>query len=595
MTTTDTRREVARMPISGTAPSPRQARSGRLARLLLAASLATVISLIVGAGTASAILTHPTRTSNFSIGGPTECGSEFASQGAANIAVDETRNYIYVVCVRGVQNKGPVVKRFNPNGSPAPFSFKAPYINNNEIIGHPTSPKNEWGANSFSRSILGLSVNNSPNHNGEFVVAGHCPVCGPIGATGRQTVVFSPTGEMIRELPKTELGDSEDAAYDQVGNLYQLDSRSESSMIHKYDAVTLGEVERIFPADADEFVRPESDGDVWTGFAIVLSTAPIKYDASAFTTDTSTKQAETYENDIPLAQRSPFVSPSGFLPIEPSFTQGIDVDLTDDSVYAIEESGIRSWFSGSPEEYAYRNGPAIGAGEVSPSYGTHVDVTSEGEVYVTQGREVWIYGPGVIVPDVHTPAAKLEDLTRTRATLTARIERDDGKPIVGCVMEYDTTASDLGTPGVENTLPCSPDPSVTSFTDEVTTVSATTPDTLTTGTTYYYRFKATNADGSNYSGTREFVPPYVPETRTEAAEVDEPNAATLHGSFNPAGQATEYVFQYGPSASYTQMTAPASGGSGSGKVEVETDLKSLPAGRIFHYRIVAFTSSGATF
>ena len=237
------------------------------------------------------------------------------------------------------------------------------------------------------------------------------------------------------------------------------------------------------------------------------------------------------------------------------------------------------------------NGPKIGVGEVSGEGPNGLDVTNDGNLYVSQDREVWTYAPGDILPNVRTPAPDIDEMTRTQATLHARIDKDGGTAIASCQLEYDTSKAAVESGTATGIIPCAGGP----FTSEETPVSATTVLPLSTGTTYYYRFKATNLKGSNTGGVREFAPPHVPKLHTEAAEVNEPGAATVHGSFDPSGKQVDYYFEYGPNTSYGQKTPTQSGGSGSGKVDVEADLSDLPNGRIFHFRLVGFTSEGSTF
>ena len=297
-------REEISMPISETTTRPRQARR---AKLLLAAVAAMAVGLMLSAATASAIVTHPTKTSSFEVGSNAECPN-----GTGEVAVDETRDLIYVSCF--VAPARPVIKRFHFNGLPAPFEFSAPYIVGNVIVGNPKSPVNQWQSHQFTQTYVPIAVNNGPVNNGQIIISAGCRACGP--GTGHDSAeIFRPSGEWIRELPKPEFGQVRDVAYGPDGSLFTLVDFL-PNIISRYDPVSLGEVERLLPTDAEEFVRPESDGDVWAGknTQIFIGTAQ-KFEKSTFTTDLSVKLLDFLCESCPIdyVEPSPYVSPSGGL------------------------------------------------------------------------------------------------------------------------------------------------------------------------------------------------------------------------------------------------------------------------------------------
>jgi hypothetical protein len=65
----------------------------------------------------------------------------------------------------------------------------------------------------------------------------------------------------------------------------------------------------------------------------------------------------------------------------------------------------------------------------------------------------------------------------------------------------------------------------------------------------------------------------------------------LEGAVNPAGLATTYYFQYGPSVTYGAATPAAPAGSGTTAVKVGQMVNGLLVG--YHYRIVASNAAGA--
>jgi hypothetical protein len=317
----------------------------------------------------------------------------------------------------------------------------------------------------------------------------------------------------------------------------------------------------------------------------------VKWEADAFSTEWNDEDLAisfTEGSEPPEVPSSPYVSPTGELVIPEMHS--IDVDRSNDYLYIENNTGIHSFTPGTPEEYAHETGPVIGGGILNSSEA--FELTRDGNVFATAGHDVYRWGPGDIVPDIRTPSPNLDELDHTAATLHAHVERSstpsgEGTQIVGCKVRWGTSPNAASW---TNEAPCSPDPSGGAFTAPSTDVAASAAG-LTTGQTYYYRFEATNEDGSNYGMTRSFVPPYVLGVKTEAAEVDE-QSATMHGSFDPDGDETTYYFQYGATAGYG-LTTPVQGPvGGSGKFDASAVISELPSGKTFHYRIVAKDSGG---
>ncbi len=86
----------------------------------------------------------------------------------------------------------------------------------------------------------------------------------------------------------------------------------------------------------------------------------------------------------------------------------------------------------------------------------------------------------------------------------------------------------------------------------------------------------------------------APVVVTLGASAITPTTATLSGTVNPAGQATTYAFQYGPTAAYGQQTAAQSAGSGTGDVSASAALTGLTPGTTYHFRVTATNPSGTS-
>jgi subtilisin family serine protease len=77
-----------------------------------------------------------------------------------------------------------------------------------------------------------------------------------------------------------------------------------------------------------------------------------------------------------------------------------------------------------------------------------------------------------------------------------------------------------------------------------------------------------------------------PEPQTGPASDVTASGATLGGSVNPAGTATEFYFEYGATSGYGHQT-PAQQASGSQPVAVSAHVSGLAASTTYHYRVVA--------
>lgn len=72
------------------------------------------------------------------------------------------------------------------------------------------------------------------------------------------------------------------------------------------------------------------------------------------------------------------------------------------------------------------------------------------------------------------------------------------------------------------------------------------------------------------------------------------SAAILYGNVNPNGQATGYVFQYGPTSAYSQQTPLAPAGNGTISIKLSQTVTGLTPDTTYHYRIVAVNPTGTT-
>lgn len=81
-----------------------------------------------------------------------------------------------------------------------------------------------------------------------------------------------------------------------------------------------------------------------------------------------------------------------------------------------------------------------------------------------------------------------------------------------------------------------------------------------------------------------------PSASTGSASNVTSSTATLNGTVNPNGTATDYYFEYGPTTSYGFVTSTESAGSGRSAVSVSANIGSLSASTTYYFQLVAFNS-----
>lgn len=87
----------------------------------------------------------------------------------------------------------------------------------------------------------------------------------------------------------------------------------------------------------------------------------------------------------------------------------------------------------------------------------------------------------------------------------------------------------------------------------------------------------------------------TPGITTLEASAIQVNSATLNGTVNPVGLATDYHFEWGTTTSYGNPTTTLSAGSGSSSIAVNAPISGLIAGTTYHFRIVASNSEGTSY
>lgn len=116
---------------------------------------------------------------------------------------------------------------------------------------------------------------------------------------------------------------------------------------------------------------------------------------------------------------------------------------------------------------------------------------------------------------------------------------------------------------------------------------------LLPGTLYHVRLMATNNVGAASGVDLTFTTPALPpEVVTAPASEVTAHAATLNGTVNPGGAATDYYFAYGVSTNYGSATITNQLTAGTDVVAVSNVLSGLLPGALYHIRLVATNSAG---
>lgn len=548
---------------------PRGSQSTRAFRALLAAGALALASLAMVSTPAQAALNHETVEKEFSAGA--ECPN------VEDIAIVESTGTVYAVCTGSPAGK-PSIRKFNLSGEPIPFSGNTPYIEGNEITGTPSSLTGTLGRR--------IAVDNSSVHNGFIYV---------VSENQESFIdVFNPAGELVTLIP------SPPAAYPQT--MFDVDVGPDGTPFVITDYISpesfvtalieynssFHEVRRVYYEREGRFIRVDSTGALWVLVPSGAGPKISRYEPDQFSTNLSVAYGSP-----PALIQSVKASTSPLFPdplLQGADLKSFDVDLSNNDLLVDRGNRIETYSAGTAEEAPHPNAPPFGVGVLTASQA--VAVTADRHVYAsTSGGKVVIFGPGNIVPDVTTPKAVVDDVGHASATVKAYIDPAGGPNVTGCQVQYGKTASYSGVGS--GTVSCSPDPGGGAFAT-ATGVSAELPG-LTTGTTYHYRFTAGNANGTNAGIDRTVTPVFVLKVKTLPATEVADRSAMLQGSFDPDGVDTSFHFEYGVDKTYGLSTPEVDAGEAVGVTPVEEELSGLPAGKVWHYRIVATNAGGTTY
>jgi hypothetical protein len=121
---------------------------------------------------------------------------------------------------------------------------------------------------------------------------------------------------------------------------------------------------------------------------------------------------------------------------------------------------------------------------------------------------------------------------------------------------------------------------------------------LSPNTTYYYRVRAYNGNGtsgnSNVVSVTTLTPTGRPIVITNPANLITNHSARLNGTVDPHGLSTTVYFQYGRTTNYGTRT-PNQTKTGNSYQNVIANISGLSAGTTYHFRMVGTNTAGTRF
>ena len=122
---------------------------------------------------------------------------------------------------------------------------------------------------------------------------------------------------------------------------------------------------------------------------------------------------------------------------------------------------------------------------------------------------------------------------------------------------------------------------------------------LAAGTTYYFQLQASNFMGTGSGSTQSFTTVAVvkpPTVTTGAASGVTATSATLAGTVNPNGAATQFWFLYATNSSLSgaSKSGVQSVGSGTSALAISASVAGLAAGTTYYYQLQASNSAGTS-
>ncbi len=517
-----------------------------------------------------------------------------------DLDVDAQGN-VYVLCGgRPFFGGGAVVKKFDKDGNPVPFTAKVPYLSGNAIIENPDGV-------GFSQGYI-EEYGQTFDAYGKLTVGTTGPAAGYMFVSqGFRIEVFEPNGRYVSSLEPAGnfgiggmgTGPEGDFYY---GSGFKVDRRDVSLTVD--GQLYAADTNSIDVAPATEDLAVDSTGAFWgIGTAVPGFPSPSisRWEADQFLAPEQESEFSFGKHKVAKLSKLVDAPLRQFGYAEALQGKSLAVDRSDDSLF-VERQPISSitreivqFSRGTEAEHSHQIAAPIGSnaniGPTTPfgEEGTvqGIAVGPEGTVYAAAGPHgVSKFTRGAPLPTVRDPLAAIDDAGHTDATLRASLELAGGPPITGCEVVYGPTVE------YGQSAPCDPDPSGTPL-DADTPVTAHVSG-LEIGQEYHYAFVATNAEGTAYGIDRSFTTFAVLNVHTEAPTDVTNSSATFNGSLNPDGLSTTYHFVYGLAGDPTDETEESPPITSGGVQPVSVPIANLGPGREYQYRLVATNSTGTT-
>ena len=299
------------------------------------------------------------------------------------------------------------------------------------------------------------------------------------------------------------------------------------------------------------------------------------------------------EELLSLQIAAKFVSSGGLVSDEfdGEYATALALDDSSNDLYVDNRSSIAAFSpAGSPIERF--GSPQLGSGveEIGPtpygvgSEGIAVNAAT-GTVYASDAvnQAVFVF-TAFVVPDVSTGA--VSNLGETSATVNG-VVNPDGLLVESCVFEYGTTSS------YGQEANCSVAPGSGSAPVAV----GANLSGLERLTTYHFRLKVSNVNGTNVGQDATFLTPEpVGVSEEEVSDVSS-TSALFSALVDPSGSETTFHFEYGPTVGYGESLPVPDGelGVGVSGVPVSVRPEDLLAGTTYHVRLVASNALGVVY
>ncbi len=267
---------------------------------------------------------------------------------------------------------------------------------------------------------------------------------------------------------------------------------------------------------------------------------------------------------------------------------GIAVDPVSNDLLVDEHTQVAEYQEGGARIGTFGGS---GMGALTASAGIAVNAAT-GRVYVSDTggqRQVEVFGPPVVVPEVITSAAS--GVQPHGAELHGSVN-PGGIQLSACRFDYGTST------GYGQSVPCVPPAASIPPDANAHAVSAVVAG-LTPGAVYHYRLEASNAGCgvcTSFGNDATLQTPPPPSIDSATATNLTATSVDLGARINPNGADTTYHFEWGTSTSYgTSIPAPdADIGAGTSDVTVGVHLSGLTENTTYHWRVVARNESTTT-